>query len=299
MTVLNNYRVITALITPFTDQGQIDFASLAKLVRWQQEAGNAILLLGSTGEGLALSLPAKKAVVEYVFSLNPQIPVIIGVGGFQLEEQLSWIEYCQDHYPVAGFLLVTPLYAKPGIKGQIAWFRALLDAAKLPCILYNIPGRAAVKLHKEVLTDLVSHPNFAGLKEASGELDIFSEYRAIIPKHLLYSGNDELLAAQMQRGGFGVISVAANVWPLQTKAYLDLCLAKKNTTEVDRLWTDAANSLFMASNPIPLKVLLHCEGVLHSARLLPPLTHEELSEMDITKLVVLSQQVQSHKDLQP
>src|ERR1700677_4871922 len=147
MTPLNTQKIITALITPMTTSGALDFESLAGLVHLQEEAGNSILLLGSTGEGLALTLAEKKQVLEHVFALQPKVPVIVGVGGFQLEEQLRWMAHCQQNYPLAGFLLVTPLYAKPGVQGQIAWFKALLDAATVPCILYNVPGRSAVKLH--------------------------------------------------------------------------------------------------------------------------------------------------------
>lgn len=297
MTNFKNYPVITALITPFTEQGQIDFDSLKKLVHLQEDANNAILILGSTGEGLALSLSDKKQIVNYVFGLNPKVPVVVGVGGFQLQEQIDWIQYCQNHYKVAGFLLVTPLYAKPGIKGQVAWFKALMDASKVPCIPYNIPGRSAVKMHPPVLAELVKHANFLGLKEASGNFTDFSEYQALMPHHLLYSGNDELLAEQIQRGAFGVISVASNIWPKQAHAYLVLCKTGQNTTALNQLWEEASNALFLASNPIPLKVLSYHEGIIAHPDLLPPLSHEDLSEAQTQKLLDLSQQVKACKEL--
>lgn len=297
MNHFKDYPVITALITPLTQKGKIDFDSLKKIVDLQEAAGNAILILGSTGEGLALSLADKREIVKYVFGLKPKVPVIVGVGGFQLQEQLDWIEYCQNHYPVAGFLLVTPLYAKPGVKGQIAWFKALMDVSKVPCIPYNIPGRSAVKMHAPVLAELAKHKNFLGLKEASGNFTEFSEYQALMPNSLMYSGNDELLAEQVKRGAFGVISVASNIWPKQAKAYLALCHAGKNTDELNQLWEEASNALFLASNPIPLKVLSFREGVIAHPDLLPPLTHEDLSDAQLEKLLDLSRQIKIRKEL--
>ncbi len=297
MNDLKNYRVITAIITPMQSNGMLDFASLDHLVHLQEQAGNAILILGSTGEGLALSLAEKQAVVAHVFALKPQVPVIVGVGGFQLEEQMAWMKHCQEHYSLAGFLLVTPLYAKPGIKGQIAWFSALMDIATVPCIPYNIPGRSAVKLYPQVMEALAKHPNLGGLKEASGHLEEFAEFGRIIAPLPLYSGNDELLAGQMARGGFGVISVVSNVWPKQTKAYVDLCVAGRNTPSLDALWEAASQALFLVSNPIPLKVLMQREGLIASPTLRPPLTHSELNSDQIQKIVTLSQQIQECKEL--
>ncbi len=295
MNYLNTYRVVTALVTPFHQEGSLDKASLAKLIKMQEGAGNVILLLGSTGEGLALSLEQKKAVLEAVFALKPTVPVIIGVGGFQLEEQIAWIRYCQENYPVAGFLLVTPLYAKPGVQGQIAWFKALMDSSTLPCIPYNIPGRSAVKMLFPVAEAIKNHPNLLGLKEASGNLEEFSQFVHILNKHLIYSGCDELLKEHLARGGFGVISVASNVWPKETQHYLKLCLQGQNTKAQDALWIEASNALFLASNPIPLKVLLQYEGVIAHATLLPPLTELDLSEVDKEKLCQLSAKI--HKEL--
>ncbi len=288
MSNLKSHRVVTALVTPFTEAGKLDTKSLANLVKLQEEAGNVILLLGSTGEGLALNLDEKKEVLKATFALQPKVPVIVGVGGFQLEEQIAWIKYCQEHYPVAAFLLVTPLYAKPGIHGQIAWFKTLMDAAKVPCIPYNIPGRSAVKLHFPVMEALKGHLNLLGLKEASGSLEEFSEFGRILSKHLLYSGNDELLRDHLTRGGFGIISVASNVWPREINRYIDLCLQGKNTPAQDNLWIDASNALFLASNPIPLKVLLQHEGLIAHSTLRPPLSEQDLSAENKAKLCALS-----------
>lgn len=306
MTSFNMPRIITALVTPLFESGAIDFDSLSQLVRMQEQAGNAILILGSTGEGLALSLAEKRAVLHHVFSLTPAVPIMVGVGGFQLEEQLSWMVECQENYSLESFLLVTPLYAKPGIKGQIAWFKALLDQSERPCILYNIPGRAGVKLYPEVLAELAHHPRLGGLKEASGNLAEFSAYQEIIPHLPIYSGNDELLKAHVERGAFGVISVASNIWPWQTRTCLALCLAGLNsegkvamTEEGCALWERAANHLFVASNPIPVKILLQQTEQIRSATLRLPLTSLELDEVAVQALLKIHDQIIKCRELNP
>ncbi len=291
MSQLNSHRVITALITPMTSTGALDEKSLDRMITLQEEAHNPILLLGSTGEGLALSLTEKKELLSHVFANKPRVPVIVGVGGFQLEEQLAWIEYCQSHHPLAGFLLVAPLYAKPGAQGQIAWFKALLDRAAVPCIFYNIPGRSAVKIPVSVIEALAAHPKFAGLKEASGDLEEFSAFERVMQGKLLYCGNDELLAAQVKRGAFGVISVASNVWPHETNSYLAVCLAGKNTPEEDALWEQASQALFQASNPIPLKVLCQHEGLIASSTVRPPLSTQDFTSEAAQTLITLGQKI--------
>ena len=121
---LNNYPLWTALVTPFTDAGEVDYAILDQLVAQQQAANNGILLLGSTGEGLALTLKEQQAIVEHVCQLNPTVPLMVAVGGMNLKQQIAWVEYC-NKLPIHGYLLGSPLYAKPGVIGQTHWFENL------------------------------------------------------------------------------------------------------------------------------------------------------------------------------
>src|SRR5690625_2718642 len=157
-------KLWTALITPMHDDGEINIEELASLIHRQDEAGNGVLILGSTGEGLALSLEEKKEVLETASSLNLNVPLMAGVGGFNLRSQIEWIEYCHA-FEIDFFLLVTPLYSKPAVKGQTVWFRELLNVAERPCMIYNVPSRTGVKLDPKTIEELSDHPNLAGLKE--------------------------------------------------------------------------------------------------------------------------------------
>lgn len=271
----------TALVTPMKDNGELHLDDLASLIDRQDEAGNGVLVLGSTGEGLALDREDKEQVIKTATNINVGVPIMAGVGGFNLEEQLQWIEYCRK-YEVDAFLLVTPLYAKPGPKGQVEWFKALLDAADKPCMLYNVPSRTGVKMSSLVLRELHNHPNFGALKEASGSIEDYQNYRKITADPAFYSGDDGLTPFFAMAGCDGLVSVASNVWPKETHRYVEWCLAGRGP-ELLPLWQECTNALFSAPNPVPAKVLLKEKGWISTAALRPPLTKKEVDDIGLLK----------------
>ncbi|REL25549.1 4-hydroxy-tetrahydrodipicolinate synthase [Thalassotalea euphylliae] len=272
---LPKFPLWTALVTPFAECGAIDFASLSRIARQQAATGNGLLLLGSTGEALSLSPEQQFGIVNYVVELNLNVPIMVGVGGFQLLQQLDWIERC-NQLNIDAFLLGAPLYAKPGPVGQEQWFSALLNASDKPCMLYNVPSRSGVTLAVEALTKLQHHPKCWALKEASGNLSQFEQYRRACPNLVMYSGEDALMPELAVHGAQGLVSVAANAWPQATKLYVQQCLTH---ADVDRsLWQSAVATLFSVANPIPVKVLMHENGDIDSPALQLPLTHFELTD---------------------
>ena len=278
---LTDTRLYTALVTPMKDNGDLHLDDLAKLIRRQDEAGNGVLILGSTGEGLALSLEDKKQVVKTASSLNIEVPIMVGVGGFNLRNQIEWIEYCHQ-FDVDSFLLVTPLYAKPGPKGQVQWFKSLLDAADKPCMLYNVPSRTGSDMSPLVLKELGDHPNFVAVKEASGSIEKFQNYIKTANDIMFYSGDDGLLPFFAMAGCKGLVSVASNVWPEATHKYVDWCLDGRGP-ELLPLWQECTDALFAGPNPVPAKVLLHDKGVIENSTLHPPLTEEDVEDLAILK----------------
>ncbi|MFD2165268.1 4-hydroxy-tetrahydrodipicolinate synthase [Thalassotalea euphylliae] len=271
---LAEFPLWTALVTPFTDGGSVDFASLSRIARQQAAAGNALLVLGSTGEALSLTAEQQFAVVNYICELHLDVPIMVGVGGNQLNQQLAWIEKC-NALAVDAFLLGAPLYAKPGPEGQHLWFSALLDAADKPCMLYNVPSRSGVSLSEKTLAALQTHPNFWALKEASGDINQFVAYRQACPNIALYSGEDALLPYLATAGAQGLVSVAANAWPEATLLYARQCLSSQSELTFPT-WHQAVEALFSVANPVPVKVLMHENGDIDSPQLQPPLTHLEL-----------------------
>ncbi|BBN83099.1 4-hydroxy-tetrahydrodipicolinate synthase [Pseudoalteromonas sp. A25] len=271
---LSNYPLWTALVTPFDAQGQVDYDTLSTLVAEQQSANNGLLILGSTGEGLALSQGEQRTIVEHVCALSPSVPIMVAVGGFNLAEQLEWLAFC-DTLPIDAYLLGSPLYAKPGIVGQTQWFDALLGATERPCMIYNVPGRSAVAISPQVLNNLKHHHNLWAVKEASGDIATFEAFRQAAPNVAIFSGDDALMPYFAQAGAAGLVSVAANAWPEQTAEFVRRSLAG-TFPNLFATWTDAVNSLFAVANPIPVKVLMHAQGKLATPNLRPPLTHLEL-----------------------
>ncbi len=274
---MKNIKLWTALITPLKQDGMVSFSELEALIRMQESAGNGVLILGSTGEGLAFSGREKREIMEFVSGLDIAVPIMAGVGGFNLQEQSEWIQHCNS-LNVDAFLLVTPLYAKPGPKGQLHWFKSLLDVANKPCMLYNVPSRTAVKMHPSVLQDLRGHRNLWSLKEASGSVMEYLKYREVAPELAFFSGDDALTAFFKVAGCHGLVSVASNIWPKATNLYVEHCLTGR-TESLFPVWSKAVDALFSVSSPVPAKLLLREKKVIENATLRPPLHEEELKDL--------------------
>ena len=271
---LNQYSLWTAVVTPMMEDASTDFESLTKVVKAQDEAGNGLLILGSTAEALNLNLEARKAIIEHVVKMKPNSPIMVGVGGNLLDEQKEWISYLET-LNVHSYLLVTPHYAKPGPVGQYEWFKALMDHATRPCMLYNVPGRAGVAMSAEAVKRLNSHKNFFAIKEASGSVEKFKEYLAAAGGKPVFCGDDALMPDFANAGSAGLVSVAGNAWPQETHLYVEQCL--KKTFDAKELWTKASNSLFVCSNPVPVKRLMFEKGAIRTSKMMAPLSHEDMT----------------------
>ena len=275
MALIEDIKLWTALITPMDQNGDVHYGDLEKLVRAQEEARNGLLVLGSTGESLNLDLEEKKKIVEFVVSLKPNVPIMVGVGGVNLRTTSAWVEYLEEQ-KIDAYLMVTPLYAKPGPIGQKEWFKTLMDKVSRPVMLYNIPGRTGIELYPETLRGLVSHPRLWALKEASGSKEKFAEYVRIMGDKPVFSGDDPLLPNYAPLGAKGLVSVAGNVWPKQTNRYVQLTLNNELTDRIT--WQKAGKALFCASNPIPVKRLMNELGQIETPILRAPLDRRDLDD---------------------
>ncbi|QLG87146.1 4-hydroxy-tetrahydrodipicolinate synthase [Chitinibacter bivalviorum] len=266
----------TALITPFLPDESLDLNALTALLREQEAAGAGVLLLGSTGEGSNLTLAERKAVLQHACSLQLQVPIMVGVGGLDLASQLEWLAFCET-LPIHAYLLVTPIYAKPGAEGQRRWFAALMDAVNKPCMLYNIPSRAGVPLSDVALAGLIEHPNCWAVKESGGNAARFAELKAAFPSIAWYSGDDVLFAEHAKLGAAGLVSVASNVWPQQVARWVAQGLAGE---VIGDLLRSASETLFLAANPIPAKAIMHHQGRITSNELRLPLCAADLNSLE-------------------
>ena len=279
---LDGVSLWTALITPLKGSGEVDYPSLEKLLKQQEEAGNGVLILGSTGEALNLDDEEKKKILSFTIGLKLKVPLMCGVGGVHLGETVRWVEYLET-LPLHAYLMVTPLYAKPGVLGQTHWFKPLMDVSTRPVVLYNVPSRAGVSLSLEALKNLRDHPLCWGVKEASGSVTDFKKYRETAHKARLISGDDAMMPDFSKHGVNGLISVSSNVWPKATSLYVQKCLEGRMIQEEIELWEKASNSLFVASNPVPVKRLLWEKSVINSSVCRAPLHEKDLEKADLLK----------------
>jgi 4-hydroxy-tetrahydrodipicolinate synthase len=277
---LNNYPLWTAVVTPMHEDSTVDYDSLLKVLKMQEAANNAIVVLGSTGEALNLSKAECKKILEFTMDLKLTVPVMTGLSGYNLEETIDYLKYLET-LPLDAYLMVTPLYAKPGEHGQTHWFKSLMDVATKPCMLYNVPGRTAVKMSFEAVANLKSHKNFWAIKEASGSVADFKNYGDKNPNARMYSGDDGMVFDFAPHRCVGLVSVASNIWPKETRLYVTKALNNQLSKEDVDLWKAASDTLFIASNPVPVKNIMWAKGIIKTKTMRAPLSDLDLKNNDV------------------
>ena len=264
---------MVALVTPMDAQGELDWDSLSKLVDFHlQEGTNAIVAVGTTGESATLDVAEHVEVIRRVVDqVNGRIPVIAGTGGNSTRESIE-LTTAAKQAGADACLLVTPYYNKPTQEGLYLHFRHIAESVAIPQILYNVPGRTACDMLPETVERLSKIGNIIGIKEATGDLQRGKEVLDLVSKEfLVYSGDDATAAELILMGGKGNISVTANVAP---RALSDLCAAAMRGDAVaarainDRLMP-LHKTLFIESNPIPVKWALHEMGLIQEGIRLP------------------------------
>lgn len=282
MSLFQSIPLWTALVTPMDESGAVHESDLLRLIHEQDACSNGIVLLGSTGEALNLSITERKKVVEIATSLQRNTKIIVGVGGHDLEATLEWVKWLETQ-TIDGYLMVTPIYSKPGEEGQFHWFKTLLDSVSKPCMLYNVPSRTAVSLNEKTVQRLSNHPNFVAIKESSGSVDRMLIYKESGSNQQILCGDDPLMGEFALQGAYGLVSVASNVWPIETQAYVQLALQQRLNLVDLNLWKQATNALFTASNPIPAKALLASESRISSSTVRLPLHKDDYKKLDELK----------------
>ena len=277
MKILNNYPLWTAIVTPMNADSSVDYLSFEKILKEQDAAGVAIVILGSTGEALNLTKEECKKVLEFGLSLKLSVPIMTGIGGFGQVDVLEYINYLNSLKGLDAYLVVTPLYAKPGEFGQTQWFKTILDKAARPCMLYNVPGRTGIKMNFNAIKNLADHKNFWAIKEASGSVEDFIQYAQAAPKTQMFSGDDGMVPNFAPHRCVGLVSVAANAWPVETLAYVKKALNGKLSKDEAHLWAKSCDTLFIAANPVPVKNLMHALGKIKTCSLRAPLDERDLA----------------------
>lgn len=204
-----------ALITPFLQDGSVDFKSLKKVLKHTAKGVDYFVVMGTTGESAVLSKEEKKAVLEFVKANNPdKLPIVYGIGGNHTAAVVRELRDT-DLDGVDAVLSVSPYYNKPSQEGLYQHFKEVADASPLPLILYNVPGRTAQNMTADTTLRLSVHKKIAGIKEASGSIEQCMRIAHYKPHDfMLISGDDTLTVPLYAIGGVGVISVLANAYPI-------------------------------------------------------------------------------------
>jgi len=263
----------SALVTPFTRNGDLDEAAVRRLARRQIDAGVHFLIpCGTTGETPTLTDAERLRIVEIVVEeANGKVPVLAGAGGYDTRELIHTAAEMARR-GANGFLSVTPYYNKPTQEGLYQHYRAFAESTPLPIIVYNVPGRTGVNVEPSTLARLAAIPNIVGVKEASGNVTQMCEIcRAVPADFLVLSGDDALTLPLMAVGGHGIISVASNEIPSEMVEMVQH--AERNDFAAARAVHARILPLmsinFVESNPIPVKSAMAAMGLLEESYRLP------------------------------
>ena len=279
----------TALVTPFTAQGDLDESTITRLARRQIDSGVHFLVpCGTTGESPSLSHKEKVRVAELVVqAANGQVPVLAGAGSYDTQTAVQLVADMAKT-GVDGILSVTPFYNKPTQEGLYVHFETIAKSTDLPIVLYNVPSRTGCNIQPTTLTRLATVPNIVGIKEASGNLLQMCEICRLIPENFsILAGDDAFTLPLISLGGHGVISVVANETPAEMATLVDLANTAKfsEARQVHEQLLPLMQVNFVESNPIPVKAAMAALGLLEEIYRLPMVSPTDESRSQINNVL--------------
>lgn len=277
---------LTALITPFQEDGELDINAFEKLIEWQISNNiHGLVPAGTTGESPTLSHEEHRLIIKRCVEIvQNRVPVIAGTGSNSTREAVALAQYAQDS-GADGVLVVTPYYNKPNQQGLIAHYGAIARAITIPVLIYNIPGRSVIDMNEHTMRALQSeYSNIIGVKDATGNLERAVSQRIVCgPDFKQFSGNDCTALAFNAQGGIGCISVTSNVAPKLCSLLQEACAAGdyKQALQINDLLAPLNNALFAEPNPTGVKYAAHLLGLVQSHVRLPMVPLTEQTKCDI------------------
>lgn len=287
---LKNVKLITAMVTPFKEDGSINFDALPKLVEHLlAHHTEALLLAGTTAESPTLTHDEELQLFEAVQKIvNGRVPLIAGVGTNDTRDS---IEFAKEVAAFGGFdagLAIVPYYNKPSQEGMYQHFKAIADASDLPIIIYNIPGRVVVEMTPETMLRLAEHPNIIGVKECTSLANMAYLIEHKPDNFLIYTGEDGDAFHAMNLGADGVISVASHT--NGDEMYNMLVAIENNDMKaaaaIQRQFIPKVNALFSYPSPAPVKAVLNYLGFEVGPLRLPLVAAPDEDAKRIIKVVV-------------
>jgi 4-hydroxy-tetrahydrodipicolinate synthase len=262
--------VHTALVTPFADDGSVDFSTLQELVEFNIAGGvDGIVAVGTTGESPTLRTDEHLRVIQVVTETSAgRCKIMAGTGANSTAEAIELTAAVRD-FGVDGTLQVTPYYNKPNNAGLIQHFSAVADLG-IPVVLYNVPGRSAREIPLEVVAELSQHEHIVSVKEAAGSVERVTAIKELCDIEVI-SGDDSLALPMIREGACGVISVASNIIPAEVVALCQAALAGDYETAqaLHDKYAQLFDDLFIDTNPIPIKAAMAMKGMLEETYRLP------------------------------
>ncbi|NOU58655.1 4-hydroxy-tetrahydrodipicolinate synthase [Marinifilum caeruleilacunae] len=264
-----------AIITPFLDNGEVDFDSLKNLVNFQISNGvNYLVVLGTTGEAATLNKEEKNAVIDCVIETNnSRVPIVVGFGGNNTHEIVQQIENYQNFDKIDAILSVAPYYNKPSQEGLFQHYKLIAESSPVPVIIYNVPGRTSVNINAETTLRIARElQKVIAVKEASGNLEQIMQIIKDKPEDfLVISGDDAITYPMIQLGASGVISVIGNAFPKEFSCMVMQAIKGENKPALDthyRLF-ELIKGIFTEGNPAGVKAILHQKGIISNHLRLP------------------------------
>jgi len=260
----------TALTTPFKN-GEVDYKAFAKLIERQIEGKvQGVVPAGCTGEAATLTPDEQLEVINFtVEQVKGRVQVIAGTGSNSTAEAVLLTEKATE-LDIQGILVITPYYNKPTSSGILSHYYAVADASKAPVMVYNVPGRTGTKIDPQTISELSKHPNIESVKEACGSVDQVSEILSLCDI-VVMSGDDPLTVPMISIGAKGVVSVTSNIAPTEVSEMVQTALSgdfKKAAADHLKL-LKLHKSLFVETNPIPVKTVLAEMGLMEKELRLP------------------------------
>jgi len=254
-------HVLTAMITPFTSGGEVDFEQTWRLARYLIDNGSdGLVVTGTTGESPTLSFDEKAALYRTVVeAVGDKAKVVAGAGTYDTAESVELARRAAEA-GCHGVMAVTPYYSRPPQAGLIEHFTAIADGSELPVLLYNIPGRTGRRIEIETLAHLAEHPRIAAVKDAVGELSFTTKTRlATDESFAIYSGDDINTLPMISVGAIGVVSVAAHLAGRQIRKMVEAALRGDlaDARMLHLALAPLAGALFLEPNPMPVKAALN------------------------------------------
>ena len=293
MTTFGN--IITAMITPFTDDGHVNFQEALRLAGHLLDNGSdGLIVCGTTGEGPNIDDRDKLELFTLIAKEYGHRATIIANTGSNSTKKSIALTKAASHTGVHAVMVVVPYYNKPNQEGCYLHFKAIADSTDLPVMLYNVPGRTGGRIEPQTVARLVKEcSNITSIKEATGDIKITQQIRELLPNNdfMIYSGDDALTLDVIQNGGVGVISVAAHIVGKQMQKMIALFKEGKvkEARAIELSIVPILKAMFITTNPIPVKYAMKQLGFSTGPLLLP------LCDPSVEEAQIIDAAIESYK----